>query len=180
MSKFDSTFRSLWISDSDTSGSTALTKLKEFSLPPETLARVYPCALLGSFMGLDSDAFLGEDGDLAIAFYKNDMCVEVLFDQDETTSVVVEAGVGFEFEELDDISPATFDDIQEQIQKLAAYINNNSRAKVWNSSVFSNLIGGTNTGADSLTSPLSGHHQVQNQGRPPILQTDTLGYQYST
>lgn len=171
----DSFFRQLWVEPSGPRGGSALAALAGFDLPSEVGRLASHYAWLGAAeMDLESDAFLGDDGEVAVAFYAGTRCVELVFSPDEPISLVVEDGVGFDFQELHDVLPAGHDEIVRQLQSLSL-LNSPSWMPVWNSSGSSSFVGGTRTDSVFPMSP-SSDPLVMSPG-PPTVEPE---FQYSS
>jgi len=87
---------------------------------------------MGAVLVLDSDAFPGEDGGIAVAFYHGDRSVEVVIDPDGVATIHVEQGMGFGFQDIETVPHASMPDVFKRLLSLA-------ESPVWRSSGFSTL-----------------------------------------
>ena len=66
---------------------------------------------------LKADAFPWSNGSVSLVFYERDMCVEISIHERDIYDVVVEKGYGFEYDILNEIDNASFEDVNEAINK---------------------------------------------------------------
>lgn len=95
----------LYMSDGHRS---AMSKLVDFDLPNAIWTKASRLVYEADSLGLPSDAFLGDDGSLAVAFYYDETCLEVVIEPDGSTSFLVKKGYGFDFEVIGDSEDALF------------------------------------------------------------------------
>lgn len=72
-----------------------------------------------SGLHVSSDVFPGTNGSVAVAFYRDERCVEVTVDPDGGLAVFVEEGLGFSFHLVCEIPQAKWSDIILQLTALA-------------------------------------------------------------
>ena len=91
--------------DASRSSSTAGPKLERYwreGLAGSALDKARTVLALGNAYSLDSDAFLGNDGSVAVAFYRHERSVEVVIEPSGEMALFVEEGVGFAFEDVEE------------------------------------------------------------------------------
>ena len=86
-----------------------------------------------SFFQFQVDAFPGLDGSLSLVFYSDQRCVEIDISQDGKLNLSMEDGKGYEYEEIESIPDASFQDVMNQVTHL------DGNTQLWNSLGYSTL-----------------------------------------
>ena len=68
--------------------------------------------------GLKADAFPWPNGSLSLVYYNGDMCVEIDIHSKDEWDLIVEKGYGFEYDEIHEVSDASFEDIEQAITSI--------------------------------------------------------------
>jgi hypothetical protein len=126
---------------------TARAKLRGYQragLTGPALRRALEVLAFGDAYSLRSDAFQGDDGSVAVAFYQQDRCVEVVIEVNGDMVLFVEKGVGFTYEVEEVLEPASLSEVAERLQML-------SGGEAWNSSGSLSRVIGTESGSGFQT-----------------------------
>lgn len=85
--------------------------------------RVVECAVrlyeVGSELGLETEVFPGTEGEIAIAFYRGELTLEVIVNRDGTTDFHVEAGEGFSFVTLESRRGQSFREVTARLLEFS-------------------------------------------------------------
>lgn len=95
-------------------------------------------------VGVPSDAFLDDEGSVAVAFYDNDRCLEVVIEKGGPMTFMLKRGYGFDFKLIAESEDASENEVIRWIHRL-------SGKPLWSSSGSFVQVGGTTTRVVSPT-----------------------------
>jgi hypothetical protein len=74
---------------------------------------------LGRSLDLDVEVFPGTNGEIAVAFYRDDRSVEFIIETDQSLSCHIEEGQGFDYRRIECIEGASFEVARERLIELS-------------------------------------------------------------
>lgn len=162
----------IFVGGSSSVGNRARSKLLQYQREgiPDDVARVaWRIVGYGGLFNIESDAFRGGDGSVAVAFHAGEDTVEIVVEPGSHLTMFVERGLGFDYEYIEPpVEGASTEQVLDRLERLAT-------GGAWNSSgSSSHVIAGISVGGVSRTS-LSSEALVRLLARP----TGDGGYPYS-
>ena len=98
---------------------TKLWRYRKQGLGGMVLGNAETILAFGDALGLDADAFRADDGSVAVAFHRDEACVEVVIEPTEGMTLFEERGLGFDFEQVDVIEEISMKAIEIRLELLA-------------------------------------------------------------
>jgi hypothetical protein len=89
--------------------------------PPSaaTIEKAIEIYRFGRSLDLDSEIFPGTNGEIAIAFYREDRSVEFIIDANQSLSYHIEEGQGFDYRRIECVEEASFEVARERLIELS-------------------------------------------------------------